>query len=159
MAGGRCSSMIGAWALMAVASGGTGLVRAQSPSPAAPPAQAASADVVARGAYIVEHVAQCGRCHTPVTSHGDRDPNYRLAGGPLDFAPTVAEEEWAFYAPRIAGTPPGTDEQILTLLTTGVSRTGAPMRRPMPMFKMSRPDAEAVLAYLKSLGGTERRGR
>lgn len=154
MAGVRYGSMIGVLALVAVAGVGGAPVRAQSPTAAVP-----SADAVARGAYIVEQVAQCGRCHTPVNRSGERDQTNKLAGGPLDFSPTVARENWAMNAPRIAGTPPGTDEQLVTLLTTGISRTGQPMRRPMPQFKMTRADAEAVLAYLKSLGGTERRGR
>lgn len=148
----RFGAVMGAVALV-VSGVASGSLRAQGT--AAPP----SADAVARGAYIVEEVAQCGRCHTPVDRTGERDRAHKLTGGPLDFSPSVARDNWAMTAPRIAGTPPGTDEQFLTLLTTGISRTGLPMRRPMPQFHMTRADAEAVLAYLKSLGGTERRGR
>jgi hypothetical protein len=53
--------------------------------------------------------------------------------------------------PRLAGRPPGTDEEFVRLLTTGVSRTGLPLNPPMPQFRMTRSDAEAVLAYLKSV--------
>jgi len=38
------------------------------------------------------------------------------------------------------------------LLTTGVWITGKPLRDPMPKFHMAPADAEAVVAYLKSLG-------
>ena len=40
---------------------------------------------------------------------------------------------------------------MITLLTTGIWVTGKPLRPPMPRFHMTRADAEAVLAYLKSL--------
>ena len=65
----------------------------------------------------------------------------------------MATENWAIVAPRIGGGPPGTDEQFIHLLMTGISRTGRPLRQPMPQFRMSQSDAEAVLAYLKSLAG------
>ena len=35
---------------------------------------------------------------------------------------------------------------------TGVSRLGKELDPPMPQFRLTREDAEAVLAYLKSLG-------
>jgi len=44
-----------------------------------------------------------------------------------------------------------TDDEIVRLLMTGISRTGKPPRPPMPQFRMTRGDAEAVLTYLKSL--------
>lgn len=135
----------------------TGALRAQTPGQeGSAPAAVAGVGDVARGAYIVESVAQCGRCHTPVTSTGERDRSRWLAGGPLDVAPTIARENWAMAAPRIAGTPPGTDEQFVHLMMTGISRTGRAPLRPMPQFKMTREDADSVLAYLKSLGGRER---
>jgi hypothetical protein len=52
---------------------------------------------------------------------------------------------------RRPGLPPGTDAEIITLLTTSIARGGQPLRPPMPRFHMTRVDAEAVLAYLKSL--------
>jgi len=164
----RVSYCLVASALMtSLIAGFSPVVRAQTPAqggaPAqsAPPSTAASPSAAAtltlspgdaaRGAYIVEEVAQCGRCHSPVTRTGERDRSRWLMGGPLDFAPTVAPHNWAMAAPRIASTPPGTDEQFVHLLMTGISRTGQPPMRPMPQFHMSQADAEAVLAYLKSL--------
>jgi mono/diheme cytochrome c family protein len=47
--------------------------------------------------------------------------------------------------------PSGADTEFIRLLTTGVSRSGVPPSSPMPPFRMSRADAEAVLAYMKSL--------
>jgi mono/diheme cytochrome c family protein len=100
----------------------------------------------------VDDVALCGRCHTPIDSSGEPDPGRLLMGAPVDIQPTAPTREWAIVAPRLAGLPPGTDAQIIRLLMTGISRTGGPPKPPMPQFRMTRPDAEAVLAYLKSLG-------
>jgi mono/diheme cytochrome c family protein len=40
---------------------------------------------------------------------------------------------------------------MVTLLTTGIWNTGKELRDPMPKFHMTREDAAAVVAYLKSL--------
>jgi len=106
---------------------------------------------VARGKYLVEEIARCPTCHTPRDSQDRPDENRPLAGGPVPYTPARPAADWADVAPRLAGRPPGTDDQIIRLLTTGISRTGRPPRPPMPQFHMTRPDAEAVLAYLKSL--------
>ncbi len=100
-----------------------------------------------RGKYIVESVAMCERCHTPRNEAGQIDSSRRLAGAPI----LQAVPGWAIYAPRLAGTPPGTDEELIRLWTTGIWKTGAPLRQPMPGFRMTKQDAEAVLAYLKTL--------
>ena len=63
-----------------------------------------------------------------------------------------ASENWPLQAPRLAGAPPGTDAEMVTLLTTGIWNDGKYLRPPMPQFRLSRQDAEAVVAYLKSLG-------
>jgi mono/diheme cytochrome c family protein len=107
---------------------------------------------VERGEYIVESVAMCELCHTPRDEHGDPDRGRWLMGGPVQLRPAYPAPSWAVVAPRIAGAPPGTDAEFIRLLTTGISRTGRPPNPPMPPFRMSRADAEAVLAYLKSLG-------
>lgn len=114
--------------------------------------QAASGkDLIERGRYIVEGVAMCEFCHTPRDDKGNPDRSRWLMGGPVQLRPTYPDPNWALVAPRIAGRPPGTDAEFIKLLTTGISRTGAPPNPPMRPFRMSRADAEAVLAYLKSL--------
>jgi hypothetical protein len=113
-----------------------GHVGAQSPS-------------VARGKYIVLNVAMCPTCHSPAPAQGE-EPR-QLAGGPVPFRPAVPTNDWAETAPRLAGSPPGTDEQIVRLLMTGISRTGHRARPPMPQFRMTRTDAASVVAYLRSL--------
>jgi len=140
-------------AVVLVAGSNVPAAHAQQSEPARGAArpEAAQDDRMARGRYIVENVAMCGRCHTPVDAHGNRDMQHWLQGGPTGFAPTVTTENWAYLAPRIGGTPPGTDAEFVHLLMTGISRTGVYLRQPMPQFRMSQADAEAVLAYLKSL--------
>ncbi len=111
----------------------------------------ANQNLVERGKYIVEGVAMCELCHTQRDEHGDPDRANWLMGGPAQLRPAYSDPNWAQREPRIAGTPPGTDAEFIKLLTTGISRTGRPPNPPMPPFRMSREDAQAVLAYLKTL--------
>ena len=109
------------------------------------------ARLIARGKYIVEGLAACGDCHTPRNRDGDIDRSKWLAGAPVFYEPAQSVPGWAISAPRIAGIPPGRDAEVITLLTTSVWRDGRTPRPPMPRFHMTREDAEAVVAYLKSL--------
>jgi len=106
---------------------------------------------IARGKYVVEGVAMCGQCHTPRNGHGEADGTQALQGAPLWLQPATPIGDWPSLAPRIAGIPPGTEAQMVTLLTTGVWRDGKRPRPPMPQFRMTQQDAQAVVAYLKSL--------
>src|SRR5215475_15382421 len=108
-----------------------------------------------RGQYLVEDVAMCWTCHTPRTEDGQPDRSRWLMGGPVPFRPATPNAEWAEIAPRLAGLPPGTDEQFITLMTTGIARTGRPARAPMPAVRLTRQDAVRVLAYLKSVKPSE----
>jgi len=110
-----------------------------------------SSDQVARGKYIVENVAMCGNCHTPRLANGELDRSRWLAGAPNPFLPAQPTSHWPINAPRLAGTPPATTAGMITLLTTAVWIDGKPLDDPMPHFHMTRADAEAVVAYLRSL--------
>ena len=110
-----------------------------------------NADLIARGKYIVKDVAACADCHTPRDQNGEPDRARWLQGAPVFLQPAQAVPGWAILAPRLAGLPPGRDAEIITLLTTGIWSNGKPPRQPMPRFHMTRTDAEAVLAYLKSI--------
>jgi mono/diheme cytochrome c family protein len=133
-------------------SGETHLASGQEAKRSPEAAQAsANAKLIAQGKYIVEGVAGCGYCHTPRDKNGDPDRTKWLAGAPVFYEPAQPVAGWPVTAPRLAGLPPGSDEQIITLLTTSISRDGTPARAPMPRFHMTRADAEAVVAYLRSL--------
>lgn len=107
--------------------------------------------LVERGRYIAEDLAVCSECHTPRDAQGGLDRSKWLEGAPLWLQPARPTEDWPILAPRIAGNPPGTDAEMIKLLTTGIWRDGKPLRPPMPQFRMSVEDAKAVVAYLKSL--------
>jgi len=110
-----------------------------------------SGSLIERGKYIVESVAMCELCHTPRDAHGNPDRGRWLQGGPAQLRPSYPSPYWALVEPKIGGGPPGTDADFIRLLTTGIARTGVAPNPPMPPFRMTRADAEAVLAYLKSL--------
>ena len=121
------------------------------------PAKCGAADTgksggdVARGKYLVEGVAMCGECHTPRNSSGGLDRSRWLQGASVRWAPVEGASNWPLIAPRIGGNPPASDADMVKLLTTGIWTTGKPLRFPMMPFRMSAPDAKAVVAYLKSL--------
>jgi mono/diheme cytochrome c family protein len=119
--------------------------------PASAQGKEGAKSLIERGRYIVESVAMCERCHTRRDEQGNPDRANWLMGGPVQTRPTYSDPKWALVEPRLAGTPPGTDADFIKLMTTGISRTGSPPNPPMPPFRMTREDAMAVLAYLKSL--------
>lgn len=116
-----------------------------------PKAQQKIGSQIDRGRYIVESVAMCEQCHTQRDERGNPDRAHWLMGGSITMRPAYDAPVWAKREPRLAGSPPGTDDEIVRLLTTGISRTGHPPDPPMPPFRMTQEDAQAVVAYLKSL--------
>ncbi|MEO8167087.1 MAG: c-type cytochrome [bacterium] len=106
---------------------------------------------VERGRYIAENVAMCIQCHTPREASGELIRSQAFHGAPVPVGRPVVISSWAEYAPRIAGLPQYTTEQAIILLTSGIARDGKALRSPMPTFKMTREDAEAVASYLKSV--------
>ena len=122
---------------------GAAILAARSPAP--------PASKVDRGAYIVAHVAMCIQCHTPRDENGDLIPTRMLSGAPIPLASPYPARPWAYRAPNIRGMIGYTDEEGLRLLMQGITRNGTPPRPPMQRFGMNREDAEAVVAYLKSL--------
>jgi mono/diheme cytochrome c family protein len=113
--------------------------------------QAASPALVGRGKYIVEDVGLCVECHTPRDENGILQPKEYLKGAPLPVKSTpYPRMKWALKAPAI-GLPGYTEEQGIRLLMEGVTRDGRRPDPPMPQYRLNRADAEAVVAYLKSL--------
>lgn len=106
---------------------------------------------IARGQYLVERVAMCGDCHTPRGPDGAFDRKRWLHGTSLDFQPIQPIPGWAGYGPPLAGLPGWTAADAIRFLQTGFNRSGQFARPPMPQYRMSRQDAAAVVAYLKSL--------
>jgi mono/diheme cytochrome c family protein len=123
----------------------------QNKNPQRQKAMPSASSEIARGKYLVEGVAMCGQCHTPRDSNGNFDQTRKLQGAPIPWLPASPNPNWPINAPRIGGNPPAPDADMIKLLTTGVWTTGERLRFPMPQFRMERSDAEAVVAYLRSL--------
>ncbi len=106
--------------------------------------------MIARGKYLVENAAMCGDCHTPHLQNGQPDRARWLEGATLEFKP-LHPMPWANKAPAIAGLPGLTVQQATKLLETGLLPNGQRLLPPMPQFRFSHADAEAIAAYLASL--------
>ena len=138
-------ALVGSLAVLAVL-----MVRTPQAQEAKRTAPAGGGDI-ARGAYIVNSVAMCPTCHTPRTSDGQLNQSEWLQGGPIVYLPANPTPNWPLYEPRIGGTLPTSEANMITLLTTAVWTDGKELHDPMPKFHMNRADAEAVVAYLKSI--------
>ena len=106
---------------------------------------------IARGEYLVKAIGQCADCHTPFTMTGTYVMDKWLQGKKLEFAPLFPIPGWADTSPNIAGIPGWDTGKAVEFFMTGLAPNGQPPRPPMPAYKMNRADAEAVVAYLKSL--------
>lgn len=106
---------------------------------------------VARGKYLVEQVGLCGDCHTPRDDKGEFVKEQWLKGAILDFKPIASVPVWVDKAPAIAGLPGWEKGAAIRFLMTGVGSNGLPSRPPMPQYRFNVQDAQAIVAYLKSL--------
>jgi mono/diheme cytochrome c family protein len=120
---------------------------------AAPPAGAGKGQAaqIVRGEYLVKAIGQCGDCHTPVNDKGEFVMDKWLQGKKLEFAPLGPMPVWADTSPNIAGLEGWDQTKAVEFFVTGLAPNGQPARPPMPQYHMNRADAEAVVAYLKSL--------
>jgi mono/diheme cytochrome c family protein len=115
-------------------------------------AGAAAGASIERGKYLVEQVAMCVECHTPRDQSGQLIRAEYLRGAPVPVkAPPYPNLKWAIKAPAIAGLPGYNKGQGVRLLTEGITASGKVPDPPMPRFRLTPADAEAVVAYLKSL--------
>ena len=116
---------------------------------------------IERGRYLAQHVSMCIDCHS------ERD--WSQFAGPLKAGSEgMGGERFArdmglpgeFYASNLTPARLGawTDGEILHAFTTGVARDGRAMFpiMPYPLFaRMARGDAEAIVAYLRTLAPLE----
>jgi mono/diheme cytochrome c family protein len=117
-------------------------------SPSIAAGQASSAKVQ-RGKYLVVEVARCGDCHTPMNDKGEPVTNKWMQGTTLMFKPTVTMP-WADTSPNIAGLRGWSTQDAINFFMTGKYKSQE-LKPPMPDYHLNRSDAEAVVAYLKSL--------
>jgi len=84
---------------------------------------------------------------TPTTSSTD------LAGwgASVWIEPVHPLNNWAQFAPPLAGLPVLSAEQAEQVLEMGQGANGHEIQPPMHIYRLSRADAQAVIAYLRSL--------
>jgi mono/diheme cytochrome c family protein len=118
-------------------------------------AAAADPAAIARGKYLVT-IASCHDCHTPGYFLGKPDMARYLGGSDVGFElPGLG----VFHGPNLTpdketGLGTWTDAQILTALQTGVRPDGRVLAPIMPwraFASLTKPDAEAIVAYLRSV--------
>jgi len=112
-------------------------------------------DSVARGKYLVDEVGQCGACHTPRDADGKPDASKHLKGAVLNFQPIEPVKGWHKTSPDITSTgrlfTRWKDEGMVKFLETGSGPSGNAADAPMPTYKLSHADAQAIVDYLKSI--------
>ena len=114
--------------------------------------ETAPADHVARGEYLTRSVAMCVQCHTPHDRAGNLIESKLFTGQAIPFtSPWPDGPKWAYRAPALVRLPGWSVQDFVTLLMTGHRPDGRRPASPMPQFRLSRQDAEAIAAYLKSL--------
>jgi mono/diheme cytochrome c family protein len=116
------------------------------------PSPAVAADPrIEHGKYLVHQAAMCTDCHTPRNEKGGFIESKHLTGAPIGFKP-LGPMPWTPVAPGIAGLPDGyKGEDMIRFLMTGVRPNGTSALPPMPSYRLSREDAEAIATYLQSL--------
>jgi len=105
---------------------------------------------ISKGRYLATGVAMCVDCHSPKQSNGLIAPGKLLMGTEVYISPVVPVADWVSYAPAISGLPTYSDAEVVEVLTTGTIGNTY-LRPPMPVFQMNVEDAEAIVAYLRSL--------
>ena len=115
------------------------------------PAPAAQPGAVEHGKYIVENVAMCEECHTPRDASENLDESRRLQGAAIWIVPVHRMTNWANRAPALAGFEGFTEQQGEDILERGIGPNGLAIQPPMHVYHMSHSDAQAVIAYLRSL--------
>ena len=116
---------------------------------------AADSPDAARGKYLVEEVGKCQECHTPRLESGELDKTKWLKGATLDFQPMHEVKGWHKKSPDLTSTSTLFQrwkvEGLVKFLETGLGPKGNKADPPMPTYTLSHEDAQAIVAYLKSL--------
>lgn len=116
------------------------------------------AALMVRGEYLVKHVSACSDCHTPVLSSGLRDGSKYLAGN-ADF---IVRADGSRLPSRNltsdgSGLGARSADQIKQMFLDG--RDGSQALNPvMPYYvfhNMTADDADAIVAYLRSVPGVD----
>jgi mono/diheme cytochrome c family protein len=127
-----------------------------------------NAEAIARGEYLVHHVAVCVDCHTPRTETGlDED---RLLAGVDCFIDAIPGDDDAgcLHTPNLTNHETGllnrSDAEIKSMFLDGIRphKDDEAMLSVMPYWSfgnMSDDDADAIVAYLRSVPGVDHRNQ
>jgi mono/diheme cytochrome c family protein len=115
-------------------------------------------DQVARGKYLTT-IMGCGDCHTPGNFLGKPDLAHPLSGSDVGFeVPGLGVFVGRNLTPdKETGLGTWTADQIVTAITTGKRPDGRVLAPAMPWMDfaaLTKEDAHAIAAYLKSLPPT-----
>jgi mono/diheme cytochrome c family protein len=150
------------WIVLAALATGCGDNGARPAADAAP--DGTTQTKVERGQYIMNVLANCTFCHTPLLPNGSRDLDHLLSGVDC-FAditsPTFQDDGNGIgcvstrnLTPDATGLKNATDEQIKNAFRNGIRTDGKKLSPIMPYWifhNMSDDDADAVVAYLRSI--------
>jgi len=128
------------------------------PQAAMPPAKGAPApdpsDKVAYGGYLVNAVAHCFECHTPM---GPQGPDFSKLGGggmTIELAPGLTAVTANITPDPETGIGKWSDAEITAAITKGVRPDGGHLSPPMPspwFGNMTKDDVSAIVAYLRTI--------
>jgi mono/diheme cytochrome c family protein len=109
---------------------------------------------IERGAYLVNHVAACGNCHSPLGPEGE------VAGQALSGRFVISTPGFDAYAPNItpAGIGGWSDAEIARAIREGIRPDGGLIGPPMPieLYRgISDSDLAAIVAYLRTVPAVE----
>ena len=110
-------------------------------------------DKIKYGEYLAGPIAHCMECHTPF---GPKGPLLEtdLGRGGFEFHGPWGTSVASNLTPHEDGIANWSDEDLITMISTGKRPDGTPMLPPMPylfLAKTKREDLEAMVAYLRSL--------
>ena len=117
--------------------------------------QEAGKDRVRHGEYIAA-ISGCAFCHSPFRDDSTMIDGLKMAGGQkFDVVPFGTLVSYNLTSDKDTGLGGWTDDQIKTLVTSGVRRDGSrmiPFPMPWPNYANMKPDdLNALVAYLRSL--------
>lgn len=118
---------------------------------------------VARGKYLVDHVAVCSDCHTPRNMDGSPDLARYMAGAEcfIDALPMMTGAG-CLHTRNLTNHPTGlmnrSDAEIKDMFLNGVRPNGSFLVPVMPYYvyhNMDAADADAIVAYLRTIPGVD----
>jgi len=116
-------------------------------------ASVSKSDKIKYGEYLAGPIAHCMECHT---TFGPKGPMLEtdLGRGGFEFHGPWGTSVASNLTSHQDGLAGWSDEELITMISTGKRPDGSPMLPPMPypfLAKTTREDLEAMVAYLRTL--------